>query len=809
MVGIKFKQKDIIGGFYKGHRLCKIYKGMRLVSDFCGGGDDTPEIDDGCILYSTNGDSTYRINNTTPSINTPSNAKNYVDCSTKGVKITTLRNMFFVSTDTGKQNFTKIDLSHLDLSTITDLIYTFQQTFAKNYSLREVLINLPEKVIENAIDSTTGYASMQYMFAYSPIEKITSNIAFYKLLYNFCPIMGISNENLEKIDYTITDGEKEDILLEPYTGLYNYMIVTQKVSGVEVVRYNGSSYSLSRQSDYDGTYHRLGVITTKYTSLDNFLQGNTNVTEFNGMRMNMSNCTSISKAFNTSTLERIKVTNWDVSNVSDFSNCFQGSVIEEIDLSGWKPNKSANVDGMFAVSNGVKRILIPEFQAFYNMDGIFDGITADSIEYIKCSCKFYKKVDGSETHCGLYDRFNNIVWDYECNGDEDDEDDNYPPYSILYSTNSQPTTSKFYINGKATTDSPQPNKTDELYTFKVDGVLTSLRNTLKSMGNLTSVKFVGEWDTSKVTDMYNFIYTNANLVSVSGKIADFDITSVTTMNGVISSNTNLESVDISNWKLGNKLTNAYAVNIQGNNIYCSCDFKNDLYSMSMNEKAKTLTEFQNMVTPEDCPLADTNNSIYYKANSNTNNNYFRTDNIQTNERPSTTTGLYISFGETTFRSDSNRGLYQFANNITNLTYIEFLPTWKTENATSAGYMFNGCSVLAEVKGLENINWTNISNLSYMFQNNAKLKEIDLSALEQCNNIENVTYMFSGCMVLESINFGNANLQNATNFDRMFYSCSAIKKVKCNCATKNFIEENYTAMGMNATVFNNIEWDTDC
>lgn len=532
-MSIKLGTKNIVGAKLGSHNICKIYKGSALYMDFCGG--EQPEIEDGCILYSTNGDSTYRINNTAPSINAPSNVKDYVDCSTKGRSITTLRNMFNVSTDTGKQNFTKIDLSHLDLSTITDKIYTIQQTFTKNYFLKEVLINLPEKLINDTIDNyVSGYASMQYTFAYCPVEKITSNLAFYELLYNFCPIMGISNDNLDKVIYTITDGKKDDILYKPYTGNSNYIILTQKVSGTESVKYNNSSHSISRQSDYDNTYHRLGVEPTNFTSLEGFLQGNSNVTEFNGMRMNMSNCTSLVNAFYTSTLKRIKVTNWDVSNVDDFSGCFWDSTMEEIDLRGWKPKKTAKVSKMFAVIDGVKRILIPDFPAFDDMETIFSGIWTEGVEYIKCSCDFYEKVRESKTHCGLNNRFDNIEWDYEC----------YAPYSIIYSTNSTSNSNNFTVNEKSPNKyKPVSNATDNLLTFD-DTDVTNLNNFADNIVNLTKVKFVGEWDTPNLISVGHMFSNSENLVTIDG-IEKIDFSNVVNMNYMFYNCKNLRNIDLS------------------------------------------------------------------------------------------------------------------------------------------------------------------------------------------------------------------------------------------------------------------------
>lgn len=128
-------------------------------------------------------------------------------------------------------------------------------------------------------------------------------------------------------------------------------------------------------------------------------------------------------------------------------------------------------------------------------------------------------------------------------GDEPDQE--YPPYSILYSTNSSTTGHPFNINGNSTGIYAQPNKTDELVTFDVSDGITSLNRFSYSILNTTSINIVGEWDTTKVTDLSESFTSNTNLQNIKG-LDKFITPNIENIQSMFSTCGNLKEVDFTN-----------------------------------------------------------------------------------------------------------------------------------------------------------------------------------------------------------------------------------------------------------------------
>lgn len=125
----------------------------------------------------------------------------------------------------------------------------------------------------------------------------------------------------------------------------------------------------------------------------------------------------------------------------------------------------------------------------------------------------------------------------------EEKEEEYPQYSILYSTNDISVTKPFYINGSATSYYPKNNVTDELLTFDIDE-LTSLQYFCYYMGQcLTKIKFVGEWDTRSLTNMrYSLAYCK-NITEID--IRNLDTRNVVNMEQTFSDLTNIKTLDLS------------------------------------------------------------------------------------------------------------------------------------------------------------------------------------------------------------------------------------------------------------------------
>ena len=122
----------------------------------------------------------------------------------------------------------------------------------------------------------------------------------------------------------------------------------------------------------------------------------------------------------------------------------------------------------------------------------------------------------------------------------------------------------------------------------------------------------------------------------------------------------------------------------------------------------------------------------------------------------------------------------------NLTTIEGIEYFNTENVTTMRYMFDSCESLKSLD-LTNFNTENVTTMRYMFDSCESLKSLDLTNF----NTENVTdmyYMFAYCKSLESLDLTNFNTAKVTNMAGMFQTCSALKTIY---ASDKFVTDQVT------------------
>ena len=110
-----------------------------------------------------------------------------------------------------------------------------------------------------------------------------------------------------------------------------------------------------------------------------------------------------------------------------------------------------------------------------------------------------------------------------------------------------------------------------------------------------------------------------------------------------------------------------------------------------------------------------------------------------------------------------------------ITKVVFDASFANARPTSCYMWFDGCSNLTTIEGIEYFNTENVTNMRYMFDDCKSLKSLDLTNF----NTENVTdmyYMFAYCTSLESLDLTNFNTAKVTNMAGMFQSCSALKTI---------------------------------
>ena len=134
--------------------------------------------------------------------------------------------------------------------------------------------------------------------------------------------------------------------------------------------------------------------------------------------------------------------------------------------------------------------------------------------------------------------------------------------------------------------------------------------------------------------------------------------------------------------------------------------------------------------------------------------------------------------------DLNQGWYAISENIKK---VVFDASFANARPTSCFMWFKGCFNLTTIEGIEYFNTENVTNMRYMFDGCWSLKSLDLTNF----NTENVTdmyYMFAYCKSLESLDLTNFNTAKVTNMKGMFSSCYALKTIY---ASDKFVTDQVT------------------
>ena len=134
--------------------------------------------------------------------------------------------------------------------------------------------------------------------------------------------------------------------------------------------------------------------------------------------------------------------------------------------------------------------------------------------------------------------------------------------------------------------------------------------------------------------------------------------------------------------------------------------------------------------------------------------------------------------------DLNRDWYAISKNIKK---VVFDASFANARPTSCFMWFKGFFNLTTIEGIEYFNTENVTNMRYMFDGCESLKSLDLTNF----NTENVTdmyYMFAYCKSLESLDLTNFNTAKVTNMAGMFQSCYALKTIY---ASDKFVTDQVT------------------
>ena len=305
-------------------------------------------------------------------------------------------------------------------------------------------------------------------------------------------------------------------------------------------------------------------------------------------------------------------------------------------------------------------------------------------------------------------------------------------------------------------------------------ILTNKNNSLHGIfsgcHSLTSLD-VSNFDTSNVTDMSYAFYTN-NLIELD--LSDWDTSNVTNMNHILYSCQNLKTLNISNWNLDNVDNMGWFVN-QCNNL--NEIIMNDSDYNSINKIVSELPITTNGIKCNFCiGGVDDINKVNIREGWDIMNQYKIAEYKFTNSSdlvPVFNEGFTYTYEDVedggvttrTIYGDSLPTMINFAGK-TNLLEVYYL---ETSNLTSAFNLFYSCTGLTYVD-LRNSDFSKVETIERMFNTCTNLVAIDgLNDLD-ISNVDNMGGIFSDCRKLPEINVSNWNVSKVTNFGAVFRRC---------------------------------------
>ena len=116
--------------------------------------------------------------------------------------------------------------------------------------------------------------------------------------------------------------------------------------------------------------------------------------------------------------------------------------------------------------------------------------------------------------------------------------------------------------------------------------------------------------------------------------------------------------------------------------------------------------------------------------------------------------------------------YMFVN-CTSLETLD-ISNWNLVNVRNMQQMFEGCTSLKNITGIENADVSNVTNMSSMFKGCTSLESLDLNNwYDNATSVTKTSYMFEGCTSLTNLKMNNNIFPNVEHTNGMFKDCSAL------------------------------------
>lgn len=296
--------------------------------------------------------------------------------------------------------------------------------------------------------------------------------------------------------------------------------------------------------------------------------------------------------------------------------------------------------------------------------------------------------------------------------------------------------------------------------------VTDMSSMFKNCSSLRSLD-LSSFNTRKVSDMQSMFLGCTNLESID--FSSFDTENMTSMIAMFNSCTKLETLDLSSFATPKMVTMSSAfedcVNLK--TIYVTSAFTTDKVTVDswLFDGCVSLPNFNPANTGKE--MAHTGEGGYLTA----------------------ATASWVRWDAPTGTLSFHRGATKpVGENILDLSYgknpewdthaaeikkVVFKAGFRDETHTTCSNWFSGCTNLASIEGIENLNTSNVKNMSGMFAKCSNLETLDLSRFNT-EKVENMSKMFYGCTKLHDLNISSFNTEYVKYMNEMFDGCSSLE-----------------------------------
>lgn len=295
--------------------------------------------------------------------------------------------------------------------------------------------------------------------------------------------------------------------------------------------------------------------------------------------------------------------------------------------------------------------------------------------------------------------------------------------------------------------------------------VTQMSSMFKKCSSLRSLD-LSSFNTRKVTYMQNMFEGCTNLESID--LSSFDTENMKSMTGMFFSCTKLETLDLSSFATPKMVSMVDA--------FSNCKNLKTIYVTSAFTTDKVTLDFSIFAGCVNLPNYNPDKTGVEMAHTGAGG--YLTAATASWVRWDAPTGT-LSFHRGATKPVGNN-IYELQNgdrqdwntHAAEIKKVVFKAGFRDETHTTCSNWFNGCTNLASIEGIENLNTSNVQNMSGMFAQCSNLETLDLSHFNT-EKVTTMTQMFYGCTKLRKLNISSFNTKIVISMNQMFSNCSSL------------------------------------